>query len=145
MKLQATFNKIDDWAKKWRFKINQNKSTHITFTLRNQTCPIVQMGNVDLPQRNEVKYLSMRLDRRLTWAEHIKKTAQSKSETNALPTPKKINTVNRKQTPPIQRSTQNPSARMAFSYGRQTRIPTSKSSSAFNQRFFYLFWKHLGT
>jgi hypothetical protein len=29
------------------------------------------MGNVDLPQKNEVKYLSMHLDRRLTWAEHI--------------------------------------------------------------------------
>jgi hypothetical protein len=31
-----------------------------------------------------------------------KKTAQPKSETNALATRKKINTINRKQTPPIQ-------------------------------------------
>jgi hypothetical protein len=35
MKLQATINKIDALAKKWRIEINQNKSTHITFTLRN--------------------------------------------------------------------------------------------------------------
>jgi hypothetical protein len=35
-----------------------------------------------------------------------KKTVQPKSETNALATRKKINTVNRKQTPPIQSSTQ---------------------------------------
>jgi hypothetical protein len=38
MKLQATINKIDEWemnwAKKWSIKINQSKSTHITFTLR---------------------------------------------------------------------------------------------------------------
>jgi hypothetical protein len=54
------------------------------------------MGTVDLPQKNEVKYLGMHLDRRLTWAKHIKKKkAQSKSETNALATRKKINTINR--------------------------------------------------
>jgi hypothetical protein len=34
------------------------------------------------------------------------KTAQPKSETNALATRKKINTINRKQTTPIQNSTQ---------------------------------------
>jgi hypothetical protein len=66
MKLQATINKIDEWAKKWRIKINQSKSMHITFNLRNQTCPTVQLGSVDLPQKNEVKYLVMHLDRRLT-------------------------------------------------------------------------------
>jgi hypothetical protein len=54
MKLQATISEIDDWAKKWRSKINQSKSTHITFTIRNQSCPTVQIGNVDLPQKNEV-------------------------------------------------------------------------------------------
>jgi hypothetical protein len=54
MKLQATINKIDDWEKKWRIKINQRKSTHITFTLRNPTCPTVQTDNVDLPEKNEV-------------------------------------------------------------------------------------------
>jgi hypothetical protein len=51
MKLLATINKIDDWAKKWRIKVNQRKFTHITFTLRNQTCPTVQMDNVDLSQK----------------------------------------------------------------------------------------------
>jgi hypothetical protein len=66
MKLQATINKIDEWVKKWRIKINQSKSTHITFTLHKQTCPTVQMGSVDLPQKNEVKHLGMHLDRRLT-------------------------------------------------------------------------------
>jgi hypothetical protein len=52
-------------------KINQNKSTHITFTLRNQTCPTVEMGSVDLSQKNKLKYLGMNLYKRLTWAKHI--------------------------------------------------------------------------
>jgi hypothetical protein len=56
MKLQATINKIEHCAKKWRIKINQSKSMHISFTLCNQTFPTVQMGNVDLPHKNEVKY-----------------------------------------------------------------------------------------
>jgi hypothetical protein len=72
MKLQAINNKIDNWAKKWRIKINQSKSAHITFALRNQTCPTVHMGNVDLPQKNEVECLGMHLDTRLTWTKHIK-------------------------------------------------------------------------
>jgi hypothetical protein len=72
MKFQATINKTDDWAKKWKIKINQRKSTHITFTLCNQTCLKLQTGNVDLPQKNEVEYLGMHLDKRLTWTKHIK-------------------------------------------------------------------------
>jgi hypothetical protein len=58
MKLQATISKIEEWAKKWRTEINQSKSTHITYTLRNKICQTVQMGNVALPlhpkKRNEV-------------------------------------------------------------------------------------------
>jgi hypothetical protein len=70
---QATINKINDWTKKWRIKINQSKSTYITFTLRYQTCPRVQMGNVVLtPHPKKVKCLSIHLDRRLSWAKHIK-------------------------------------------------------------------------
>jgi hypothetical protein len=58
-----------------------------------------------------------------------KKTAQPESETSELATRKKINTINRKQTPPIQSST----ATHMDLWG-QPPIPTSKSSSAFNPR-----------
>jgi hypothetical protein len=47
--------------------MNESKSTYITFSLRNQTCLSVQMGIVDLTHENEVKYLGMHLNRRLTW------------------------------------------------------------------------------
>jgi hypothetical protein len=59
-----------------------------------------------IPQKNEVKYLDMHLDRRREAHQVLKETAQPKSETNALATRKKINTVNRKQTPHIRCSTQ---------------------------------------
>jgi hypothetical protein len=71
-KLQNDINNLEQWMKKWKIKVNQTKSAHITFTTRNSTCPTVQMNNVALPQVNEVKYLGMLLDRRLTWAKHIK-------------------------------------------------------------------------
>jgi hypothetical protein len=55
MKLQATVNKINDWAKKWRIKINQNKFTHIIFNLRNQTCPDSPNGQCCCTEKFEVK------------------------------------------------------------------------------------------
>jgi hypothetical protein len=51
---------------------------HITFSVRNQTCPTVQMGSVDLPKKNEVKYLGMHLDRKLT------RESTSKQKENSL-------------------------------------------------------------
>jgi hypothetical protein len=49
MKLQDAISKINYETKKWRIKINQSKFKHILFTLCNQTCPTVLMGNVVLP------------------------------------------------------------------------------------------------
>jgi hypothetical protein len=46
---QTTQQLLPDWMNKWRIKINQSKTAHITFTPCNQTCPTVQMGNADLP------------------------------------------------------------------------------------------------
>jgi hypothetical protein len=62
--------------------------------MRNQTCPTLQIGNVALPQNNEVKYLSMHLDRRLTWAKHIKAEINQQVKKNVLATRKKINAIN---------------------------------------------------
>jgi hypothetical protein len=59
-----------------------------------------------------------------------KKTAQPKSETIALGTRKKINTINRKET----KQYSNPCGPIECSYGGHPPFPTSKSSSAFNPR-----------
>jgi len=71
---------MEDWYKKWRFKINQAKSVHTTFTLRLAPCPEVSLFGTQIPSSPKVKYLGLTLDRRLTWAHHIKtKTSQLNS------------------------------------------------------------------
>lgn len=69
--LQRHINDIEIWLKKWRIKVNEEKSTHVTFTLNKLTCPPVTMNGIQIPQANEAKYLGVHLDRRLTWRKHI--------------------------------------------------------------------------
>jgi hypothetical protein len=38
--LQDHLRSIGQWTQKWRLKINESKSTHITFTLRRGHCPL---------------------------------------------------------------------------------------------------------
>jgi hypothetical protein len=52
-------------------KANETKSIHVPFTTRRETCPPVHINNVQLPQDDDVKYLGLHLDRRLTWHKHI--------------------------------------------------------------------------
>jgi hypothetical protein len=52
-------------------KVNSSKFTHATFTTRRGTCPGVHIYNEQLPQAEEVKYLGLYLDRRVTWHKHI--------------------------------------------------------------------------
>jgi hypothetical protein len=51
-------------------KANESKSIHVTFATRRETCPPVHINSVQLPQE-DVKYLRLHLDRRLTWHKHI--------------------------------------------------------------------------
>lgn len=75
--LQSELDDLSAWLKNWRVKVNENKSTHVTFTTRHDTCPPVSLNNVALPQSQEVKYLGMHLDRRLTWRSHLWNKRQS--------------------------------------------------------------------
>lgn len=69
--LQNSLNNLSIWLKKWRIKVNENKSAHLTCTLRSHTCPPVSLNNIQLPQVSEVKYLGMHIDRRLSWKSHV--------------------------------------------------------------------------
>ena len=52
-------------------KVNETKSVQVTFTLKNSTCPPVQLNNKQLTQPEEVKYVSLYLDRKITWSKYI--------------------------------------------------------------------------
>jgi hypothetical protein len=47
-------------------KANESKSIHVKFTTRREMCPQVHINSMQLPQE-DVKYLGLHLDRRLTW------------------------------------------------------------------------------
>jgi hypothetical protein len=66
--LQTNLLAIQNWLKKWRMEA---KSTHVTFTTRRATCPAVHINDVQLPQKEDGKYLGLHLHRRLTWHKHI--------------------------------------------------------------------------
>lgn len=70
---QNYLDNLQRWLKKWRIKVNENKSAHITFTLRKETCPTVEINNTPIPQTETVKYLGLHLDKKLTWKQHISK------------------------------------------------------------------------
>lgn len=70
--LQRNLNMVQHWLKKWKIKVNETKSNHITFSMRRVNCPPVTLNSQTVPQTDEVKYLGIHLDRRLTWKKHIK-------------------------------------------------------------------------
>lgn len=69
--LQDHLNNIQKWLKSWRMKVNESKSTHVTFTLRKKTCPSVSLNDIKIPKAPNVKYLGMHLDSKLNWVKHI--------------------------------------------------------------------------
>jgi len=69
--LQHHLNQFETWLKRWRIKANENKSTHITFSLKRETCPAVTLNGQHILQRETAKYLGIHLDRRLMWQKHI--------------------------------------------------------------------------
>ena len=72
-KLKDQLNIIQKWLSKWRIRVNESKSSHITFKNKKCTCPSVNINSKIIPNSNSVKYLGQHLDTRLTWKVHISK------------------------------------------------------------------------
>jgi hypothetical protein len=74
MYIQDYLHEIERWTQKWRLKIKEAKSVHVTFSLKKDTCPPVRINQASIPQSETVKYLGLHFDKRLTWGQHITKT-----------------------------------------------------------------------
>jgi hypothetical protein len=61
--LQHHLNLLDQWAEKWKIKINESKSTQITFALKRAQCPPVFINNAIIPESASVRYLGIQLER----------------------------------------------------------------------------------
>jgi hypothetical protein len=70
--LQPHLNKINCWAKKWKIKINEDKSVQVNFFLNHNKCTQLQINNIPIPIQPSTKYLGIILDKRLTWVQHTK-------------------------------------------------------------------------
>ncbi|KMQ93693.1 reverse transcriptase [Lasius niger] len=60
--LQESIKQIQTWLKTWRIKVNEQKSVHVTFTLKKKICPPIMINNMQIPQHKSTKYLGMHLD-----------------------------------------------------------------------------------
>lgn len=70
--LQTHLDSIDNWATKWRIKINPDKSVYVPFTLKRTEPPPVHFQGTQIPSSSNVKYLGITIDKRLTWGPHLK-------------------------------------------------------------------------
>jgi hypothetical protein len=68
-KLQTHLTAIHIWLK-MENKSHEFKSVHVSFTTRIETCPPLHIINVQLQEKEDVRYLELQLDRRLTWRKH---------------------------------------------------------------------------
>jgi hypothetical protein len=85
LNLQDHLHKIEIWLRKWKMKINEKTSSHITFSLRQGQCPPVYINQTIVPHTETVKYLGLHFDQRLTWKDHIvKKRKQLDSTTREI-------------------------------------------------------------
>lgn len=83
--LQNHLKEIEKWSNNWGIRINEEKSTHITFTLKKRSCGQVKLNNLTIPQVDSVKYLGMHLDKKLNWKLHLnKKKEQAKIKFKSL-------------------------------------------------------------
>lgn len=71
--LQEYLNILHSWLHRWNIKINESKSTYLTFTLCNDPSPPIYLNGVEIPSDVTVIYLGLHLDNKLNWKAHIVK------------------------------------------------------------------------
>lgn len=70
--VQKHLNELSTYYKKWQLKVNPENSTAVVFNNRRQTPKFkLKYDNVRIPYDTVVKYLGVKLDKRLNFNKHI--------------------------------------------------------------------------
>ena len=70
--IQHQLNEVQSWLMIWHIKVNEQISTHVTFTLKKGDCSNSYLYGSIIQKNNSLNYLDVCLDRRLTWKDHVK-------------------------------------------------------------------------
>lgn len=88
-RIQEAIQKVEHWAEEWGVEINTDKTVSTLFTLSTKENQYsLTLKNKTLPQDDTPKYLGIKFDKKLTWANHINET--SKIATQKLSLMKKL-------------------------------------------------------
>lgn len=71
-RLQRALNSFVTWARRWKIAINEQKSVHVDFALRDHGLLPITIEGKDIPRRDSARYLGMFLDKKLNYKEHVK-------------------------------------------------------------------------
>jgi hypothetical protein len=84
--MQSALNMIAEWAVREGLKISPHKTAIVPFTNRRKTEGLrpLQLHGKELKMLDEVKYLGVILDSRLTWNQHLQKIIRKPQTTFAV-------------------------------------------------------------
>jgi len=73
-RLQAAATAMEEWFSTWRIQVNTEKSKVVLFCQHKSVpdLPNITMFGSDMPYSDQVKYLGLTYDKKLTWKPHIR-------------------------------------------------------------------------
>ena len=75
--IQTYLDSLSEWCNKWKINLNPSKTQVGLFTNSNTAKDItLKLGRAPLTVSNEIKFLGLTFDRKLTWKHHIDNTRQ---------------------------------------------------------------------
>ncbi|KYB24573.1 hypothetical protein TcasGA2_TC031259 [Tribolium castaneum] len=87
--LQESVERIENWCRRWLIKVNPDKSRALLLA-RRRVSPdgFVRMFNADIPWSDQVKYLGVILDKKLSFGPHLDYALAKGKLVTGIPVPK---------------------------------------------------------